>query len=112
MLPEVEFHNAKALYLSDGYRKALEDFLGPDPSAEESRKRMEFLNRQVKILRGHRGGWHLETHPEVRRMVFSDNGTRVAVDFRFGYGGMEVTFEKSGGRWIREKESGINFWIE
>lgn len=110
--PRLDLPGVKVLYLSEEYRTALEGFLGPDASGEESGKRLKFLSPQVKILRGHWGGWHLETHPEVDRMVFSEKGGRVAVHYRFGYGGSTSTFRKSGSGWVPVKGTGAGFWIE
>jgi len=110
--PRLDLPGVKVLYLTDRYRQALLDFLGPDASSEEIGKRLEFLKPLVKILRGHWTGWHLETHPEVERMAFSQKGTRVAVHYRFGYGGGEAIFVKTGSRWVRTKEAGLTFWIE
>lgn len=121
--PPVRPAKGEAVHLTPAYSKALETFLGsehhpmgtgnimnPAQAKGESKKRLEFLNRMVKIHHGHWGGWHLATHPYARTIVFDEDRTRALVHFRIVYEGGEAVFEKEGDAWVL-RSSGLT-WIE
>lgn len=121
--PALKPMKAKPVYLRPAYLQALESFLGgeyrpmstgdimaPARAAGESKKRLEFLNRLVKIHHGHWKGWHIETHPLAREVEFNAKRTGAAVYFRIVYQGGEAKLEKSEGAWIL-RESALT-WIE
>ena len=122
--PPVKFPNKKIVYLTTGYRRLLDNFLGNKHvglgqesimqvaySKGESRKRMDFINRAAKIFYGHWGGyWQYETYPKATSIVFDSQMQRAIVYFRFVYQGGEVILEKQNGEWTIV--SGKFTWIE
>ena len=72
----------------------------------ETIRRLEFLNRQVKIAPGHWGGWDLLTYPSDIYIEFNKDMTKASVGFSMLYmGGMAIMKRESSG-W-RIEESGI-----
>ncbi len=122
--PPVHFPDRKIVYLTDEYKKLLDDFLGdehvnlgeksimqPAYSKGDSRKKMEFILKAATILYGHWGGyWQYETYPKASTMVFDRGMRRAVVFFRFGYEGGHVILEKQNGEW---KIATVKYtWIE
>ena len=122
--PQVSFPNKKIVYLTDGYKKMLDDFLGDQHvdlgtesimqvayAKDESRQRMEFLMKAAKIFYGHWGGyWQYETYPKANQIIFDREMQRAVVFFRCVYEGGEVYLEKKDGEWTIV--SGKLTWIE
>lgn len=122
--PKVSFPGKKIVYLTDGYEKLLNDFLGDQLvdlgtesimqvayAKDESRQRMEFLMKAAKIFYGHWGGyWQYETYPNANSIIFDHEMQRAIVYFRFVYEGGEVYLEKQNGEWT--VVSGKLTWIE
>lgn len=122
--PRVSFPNKKIVYLTDKYKKLLDDFLGDQHvdlgtesimqvayAKDESRQRMEFLMKAAKIFYGHWGGyWQYETYPEATSIIFDREMQRAVVFFRCVYEGGEVYLEKKDGEWTIF--SGRLTWIE
>lgn len=122
--PRVSFPNKKIVYLTDEYKKLLDDFLGDQHvdlgtesimqvayAKDESRQRMEFLTKAAKIFYGHWGGyWQYETYPKANSIIFDREMQRAIVYFRFVYEGGEVYLEKKDGEWTIF--SGKLTWIE
>ena len=122
--PPVHFPDRKIVYLTDEYKKLLDDFLGdkhvklgeksimqPAYSKGKSRKKMEFILKAATILYGHWGGyWQYETYPKARTMVFDRGKRRAVVFFSFKYEGGYVILEKQNGEW---KIATVKYtWIE
>ena len=111
--PQVSFPNKKIVYLTGGYKKLLDDFLGDQHvdlgtenimqvayAKDESRQRMEFLTNAAMIFYGHWGGyWQYETYPKANSIIFDREMQRAVVYFRFVYEGGEVYLEKKDGEW-------------
>lgn len=111
--PQVSFPNKKIVYLTDRYKKMLDDFLGDQHvdlgtenimqvayAKDESRQRMEFLMTAARIFYGHWGGyWQYETYPKASSIIFDREMQRAIVYFRFVYEGGEVYLEKKDGEW-------------
>jgi len=111
--PDIQFEQAKALYLFPKYSKAINKFLGsksyplgfggimsPSSARGESAERLKFLNERVRILHGHWGGyWHIETHPFIYGIDFNQSRTEAIVSFRLGYEGGVAFYEKNNGKW-------------
>lgn len=122
--PQVSFPNKKIVYLTDGYKKMLDDFLGDQHvdlgtesimqvayAKDESRQRMEFLMKAAKIFYGHWGGyWQYETYPKANQIIFDREMQRAVVFFRCVYEGGEAYMEKQNGEWT--VVSGRLTWIE
>lgn len=122
--PRVSFPNKKIVYLTDEYKKLLDDFLGDQHvdlgtenimqvayAKDESRQRMEFLMKAAKIFYGHWGGyWQYETYPKANSIIFDREMQRAVVFFRCVYEGGEVYLEKKDGEWTIV--SGKLTWIE
>lgn len=122
--PQVSSPNKKIVYLTDGYKKMLDDFLGDQHvdlgtesimqvayAKDESRQRMEFLMKAAKIFYGHWGGyWQYETYPKANQIIFDREMQRAVVFFRCVYEGGEVYLEKKDGEWTIV--SGKLTWIE
>ncbi|MGB8192787.1 MAG: hypothetical protein WCF67_12745 [Chitinophagaceae bacterium] len=119
-----DIDNTNVLYLTGEYQNALNRFLGNkyadlgtgnimDPAMPkgESEKRYRFLRPYIPILHGHWGGyWHIETHPDISRIVFNKQLTKARIYFRVGYQGGEATMIKMNGEWKLEKSK--ETWIE
>lgn len=111
--PPVHFEGRKIVYLTEGYKKLLDTFLGnthtelgeynimqPAFSIGESQKRQKFFNRAALIFYGHWGGyWQYETYPEAYTIVFNQEMDRAKVLFRFIYEGGYTILEKKNGEW-------------
>ena len=122
--PSVSFPGKKVVYLTDDYKKLLDNFLdnqhvdlGTESimqtayAKDESRKRMDFIQQAAQIFYGHWGGyWQYETYPEAYRIIIDANMQRAIVYFRFVYEGGEVFLEKQNGEWT--VVSGRLTWIE
>jgi len=122
--PSVNLNSDKVLYLADEYNESINIFLGsesieagvggimnPSRPKGESEKRYNFLRQYIPILHGHWGGyWHIETHPEIERLVFNYKLDKATAYFRVGYMGGEATFSKDGNKWILEDSRAT--WIE
>lgn len=122
--PSVSFPGKKVVYLTDDYKKLLDNFLGNQHvdlgtesimqtayAKDESRKRMDFIQQAAQIFYGHWGGyWQYETYPEAYRIIIDANMQRAIVYFRFVYEGGEVFLEKQNGEWT--VVSGRLTWIE
>lgn len=122
--PPINLDKNKVLYLTDEYARSISIFLGtestelgegnimsPSRAEGESRKRYEVLRTYIPILHGHWGGyWYLQTHPDIRVIIFNKALTKAKIDFRVGYQGGEAMLERIGNKWII-KESKTT-WIE
>lgn len=97
--PFLVFPNTQVVYLTDGYRQMLSDFLESAPSIAEKEKRLEFLNTMTRVVPGHWGKWHFCTHPQVYNIRFSSDLSQATVFFRIIYRGGEAFFQKEGDTW-------------
>lgn len=111
--PEIKLKQAKTLYLLPEYNVAINRFLGnehnplgtggimnPATPKDSSAERLDFLNKKLKIIYGHWGGyWHIETHPQVFSIVFNKDRTLAKVNYRLVYQGGEAIYKKVSGRW-------------
>lgn len=110
--PYIELSEKIPLYLSAYSREYLLQFLGdesyplghgnimnPARAKGDSRRRQRFLNQFVRILHGHWGGWHLESHPYVFSINFNNDYSQAMVDFRIVYQGGEAIYKKKRGEW-------------
>lgn len=111
--PPVHFAGKKIVYLTEGYKQLLDNFLGdqhvklgeksimrPAYSKKKSRKKKQFIEKAAKIFYGHWGGyWQYETYPVARYIVFDTAMRRAFVEFRFIYQGGHVILEKHNGEW-------------
>uniref|UniRef100_UPI00404B4ECB hypothetical protein n=1 Tax=Flavobacterium sp. TaxID=239 RepID=UPI00404B4ECB len=122
--PDLNFGQVKTLFLFPKYEKAINKFLGtkneplgsgnimnPAKARGLSEKRQKFLNKKLKIIHGHWGGyWHIITHPFVFSISFNLDRTIAHVNFRLVYQGGEAHYVKQNGQWILEKSKLT--WIE
>lgn len=122
--PDLKFENVKTLFLFSEYEKVINKFLGtksnplgsgnimsPSKAKGLSEKRQKFLNKKLKIIHGHWGGyWHISTHPFVFSISFNSDRTIARVNFRLVYQGGEAIYKKQNGQWILEKSKLT--WIE
>lgn len=122
--PPVHFEGKKVVYLTKGYEKLLNSFLGnkhvalgeddimqPAYSKGNSRSKHIFFNKAALIFYGHWGGyWQYETYPKANQIIFNPEMNRAVVMFRFVYEGGEAILEKQNGEW---KVVDVRFtWIE
>lgn len=112
--PPVHFEGHKIVYLTEGYKRLLDSFLGgkyvplgahsimqPAYAKGKSRSRQAFLSKAVRILHGHWGGyWHYETFPKANCIYFNPERNRAVVLYRFAYEGWEMILEKQDGVWV------------
>lgn len=122
--PDLNFGQVKTLFLFPKYEIAINKFLGtkneplgsgnimnPAKARGLSEKRQKFLNKKLKIIHGHWGGyWHIITHPFVFNISFNANYTVAHINFRLVYQGGEAHYIKQNGQWILEKSNLT--WIE
>lgn len=111
--PPVQFSDKKIVYLTPKYKKLLDMFLGgnyrelgkhnimrPATSEDQSRSKMEFINKAAHIFYGHWGGyWQYETYPKANMIVFDSEMHHAVVLFRFVYEGGFVILEKTNDEW-------------
>lgn len=111
--PPVSFSNKKVVYLTTAYKQLLNNFLGNEHvklgeesimqvaySKGESAKRMKFINKAVKIIYGHWGGyWQYETYPKAYNIIFDSKLRHAVVNFRYGYGGGYAILKKQNNQW-------------
>ena len=111
--PPVQFTGKKVVYLTKGYEKLLNSFLGnkhvalgeddimqPAYSKGNSRSKHKFINNAALIFYGHWGGyWQYETYPKANQIIFNPEMNRAVVLFRFVYEGGEAILEKLDGEW-------------
>lgn len=122
--PPVHFEGKKVVYLTKGYEKLLNSFLGnkhvalgeenimqPAYSKGNSRSKHRFFNNAALIFYGHWGGyWQYETYPKANQIILNPEMNRAVVLFRFVYEGGEAVLEKQNGEW---KVVDFRFtWIE
>ena len=112
--PPVSFSNKKVVYLTTAYKQLLNNFLGNEHvklgeesimqvaySKGESAKRMKFINKAVKIIYGHWGGyWQYETYPKAYNIIFDSKLRHAVVNFRYGYGGGYAILKKQNNQWV------------
>lgn len=122
--PELQFKQAKTLYLLPKYEIVINKFLGsknyplgrggimnPSRARGKSEKRLKFLNKKLNIIHGHWGGyWHIETHPEVFSICFNKDRTIAKINYRLVYQGGEAIYTKQNGEW-KLKDAHLT-WIE
>ncbi|MBO5548592.1 MAG: hypothetical protein J5965_06280 [Aeriscardovia sp.] len=111
--PPVSFPNKKVVYLTTAYKQLLNNFLGNEHvrlgeesvmqvaySKGESAKRMEYINKAVKIIYGHWGGyWQYETYPKAYNIILDSKLRHAVVNFRYGYGGGYAILKKQNNQW-------------
>ena len=108
--PPVHFSGRKVVYLTDEYKKLLEDFLGVDycdflgnrilkcERLEQSGPKMQFVCNAAKVS-SNIFCWELITYPQASSIVFDRSMRRAMVYFRFEYHGGHVILEKQNGEW-------------
>ena len=111
--PPVSFSNKKVVYLTTAYKQLLNNFLGNEHvklgeesimqvaySKGESAKRMEYINKAVKIIYGHWGGyWQYETYPQAYNIILDSKLRHAVVNFRYGYRGGYAILKKHNNQW-------------
>lgn len=110
--PPVHFPDRKIVYLTDEYKKLLDDFLGLEyfeflgnrilmcERLERSEPKMQFVCNAAKVSIGDIGdSWKLITYPKAYTIVLDRGMRRAVVDFRFEYEGGYVFLEKQNGEW-------------
>jgi len=111
--PQIDYNEKISIYLTPHYENILNNFLGdshyplgtgnimnPARSEGESMQRQKFLENYIRILYGHWGGyWHLNTFPEVYKIVFNRDMKSALIDFRMNYQGGEACLIKENGEW-------------
>lgn len=121
--PPVHFADRKIVYLTDEYKKLLDDFLGLEyfeflgnrilrcERLEQSEPKMQFVCNAAKVSIGDIGdSWKLITYPKAYTIVLDRGMRRAVVDFRFEYEGGYVFLEKQNGEW---KIATVKYtWIE
>lgn len=122
--PPINLDANEVLYLTNDYADAINQFLAaesktfgegssknPARTEGESQRRYEILRSHIPILRGHWGGyWHLETHPEIRIIIFNKTLNKAKIYFRVGYQGGEATLKKRDNGWTIMNSKAT--WIE
>lgn len=111
--PRVSVEGQKIVRLTEARERSLLAFLGdehhpvgqgnimnPAAAKGESRIRARYLSHCLPIIHGHFSGWHLVSHPKVRRILLNTAGTEAHVDFQFVYQGGTAYYEKRDGEWI------------
>lgn len=108
--PPVHFPDRKIVYLTDEYKKLLEDFLGVEyfeflgnrilrcERLEQSEPKIQFVSNAAKVS-SHTFYWELITYPYANTIVLDRGMRRAVVDFRFDYWGGYVFLEKQNGEW-------------
>lgn len=111
--PNLRFENAKVLYLTSDYSGYLNKFLkkkhyklgyggimNPAKAKGSAIEKQNFLNSKLLVLHGHWGGyWHLETHPQIGKILFNRDLTQAKIIFRIAYQGGESFYFKKDGKW-------------
>lgn len=111
--PPVHFDGKKVVYLTDGYEKLLNSFLGncyvelgkrnimqAAFSKGTSRLKQKFFSKAALIFYGHWGGyWEYVTFPETTSVIFNPEMTRAVVKYSLAYEGGEMILEKRDGKW-------------
>lgn len=94
--PPVHFPNKKIVYLTDEYKKILDNFLKGERNDSSA-----FIQNASKIIYGHFGGyWQYITYPQVYSIIFDTQMRRAYVSYRFIYQGGYIILEKQNGEWI------------
>lgn len=109
--PEIEIEGKTVLYLTDDYGRAIYDFLGMEENPfrpegavkvypiDKMTKRLEFLQEYLPIITGHWGCYlHIETHPEMLSLSFTEDEDRAMAFFRVGYMFGQAYFSR-GNEW-------------
>ena len=120
--PRVKPHGRTPVYLVPPLKRILDKFLeskkvlsnetGLQSTHKDSlaNRRLEFLNRELKILRGHWEGWHFETHPLIERIVFNRDLSKAIAEYRIKYTGGRAYLDRTADGW--ELVSAGLRWIE
>ncbi|WP_432664086.1 hypothetical protein R9X47_26590 [Wukongibacter baidiensis] len=110
--PDVNIDKKKVLYLTKDYNNAINYFLGKykAPMLEGQEIKYEKLQEYIPVLCGHWIGWHLDTHPSVRRVLFNKDMNKAKAEYRVGYEGAIAELEKEDGVWKIIKTE--HDWIE
>lgn len=120
--PRVKPHECTPIYLVPALKGVLERFLESDrvlsnetglQSTDQdtlTKRRFEFLNQELKILRSHWEGWHFETHPLVERIVFNRDLSKAIAQYRIKYTGGRAFLERTAEGW-ELTHAGLT-WIE
>ena len=111
--PRVGAEGRKTVRLTEERQRSLLAFLGdehhpvgtgnimnPAAAKGESRMRARFISHRLPIIHGHFKGWHLVTHPKVRRVLLNTARTEAHIDFQFVYQGGTAYYRKEDGEWI------------
>ena len=108
--PPVHFSDRKIVYLTDEYKKLLDDFLGLEyfeflgnrilrcERLEQSEPKIQFVSNAAKVS-SHTFYWELITYPYAYTIVLDRGMRRAVVDFRFDHWGGYVFLEKQNGEW-------------
>lgn len=106
--PRVTVENAKTIYLTHSLERTLESFMRRPQTREkdaesrkaESKKRLNFLNEQFRVMLSHWGtGWHFVTHPHVRSIILDESRHHALIDFRIKHGGTFVFLTRTENGW-------------
>ncbi|MBN2891019.1 MAG: hypothetical protein JXL97_04055 [Bacteroidales bacterium] len=100
LTPEIDSAMNRFLDFQD-YPIGEKNLMDPALPRMETRKRFEFINKFVKIKYGHWGGyWHLETHPEIEVIQFTQKRNYAYVSYRIQYTFWVAEVYKKNGKWI------------
>ena len=120
--PRVQPQKHTPVYLVPGLKGVLERFLEsnkvlPNETGFQSthqdtltNRRLEFLNQELKILRSHWEGWHIETHPFIERIVFNRDLSKAIAQYRIKYTGGRAFLARNSEGWELVR-AGLT-WIE
>ncbi|MCB1087875.1 MAG: hypothetical protein KDM63_12570, partial [Verrucomicrobiae bacterium] len=110
--PRVSSKGRKIVRLTEMRRQSLLSFLGdehypigtgnimnPATAKGESKTRANYISHYLPVIHGHFEGWHLETHPNVIRILLNTARTEAHVDFQFIYKGGTAYYRKENGKW-------------
>jgi hypothetical protein len=121
--PNVNFSNAKTLFLTPQIESIIDSFLFLGNPLENSDmrnisesdrteiyKRGSYLGKKIGVYPNHWGfGFHLVTHPDIGIVSFNKNRTKAKLNFRVVYMFGDAAFEKNDGSWkmIKSDITGI-----
>jgi hypothetical protein len=122
--PQIDCGSKKPLYLTPGFSKILNHFLGnnfrplgssnimnPAEAIGKSGLKMQFLSNYIKIFYGHWGGyWQLISYPQAAYVTFDSKMNFARIDYRFIFEGGYAILENVDGKWILR--SSQLTWIE
>ena len=106
--PKVSIEGKKTIYLR--YGADIKAFLNKEHkfnkyeqkrACDRSEIKQEFLNRQIKVFRGHWDYkvWHIASYPTINKIIFNKDMTQALIYFSYLYSGGEAYYCKEQGEW-------------